>query len=76
MLTGFKTTGFQIETTNTATTVQVDNGTSQMGAGVAWNMGITGAAPCCADALSGTSYINSGRFPNIRPNVDPGASQP
>ena len=29
--------GFQIETTNTATTGQVDNGTSQMGAGVVWN---------------------------------------
>ncbi len=33
-MTGFKTVGFQIETTNTATTSQVDNGTSQMGAGV------------------------------------------
>ena len=38
LVTGFKTVGFQIETTNTATTAQVDNGTSQMGAGVAWNM--------------------------------------
>ena len=33
--------GFQIETTNTATTGQVDNGTSQMGAGVAWNIRTT-----------------------------------
>ncbi len=38
LVTGFKTIGFQIETTNTATTGQVDNGTSQMGAGVAWNI--------------------------------------
>ncbi len=38
LVTGFKTVGFQIETTNTATTGQVDNGTSQMGAGVAWGM--------------------------------------
>ena len=67
LITGFKTTGFQIETTNTATTGQVDNGTSQMGAGVAWNI----ATPMHASV---TTYISSGRFPNIQTNVEPGVS--
>ncbi len=58
LITGFKTVGFQIETTNTATTSQVDNGTSQMGAGVAWGM------PTNMHA-SVTTYMTSGRFPNI-----------
>jgi hypothetical protein len=66
LVTGFKTVGFQIETT-TATTSQVDNGTSQMGAGVAWNI----PTPMHASV---TTYINSGRFPNIRINEDPGVS--
>ena len=59
LVTGFKTVGFQIETTNTATTGQVDNGTSQMGAGVAWGM------PTNMHA-SVMTYIASGRFQNIR----------
>jgi hypothetical protein len=67
LVTGFKTVGFQIETTNTATTAQVDNGTSQMGAGVAWNI----PTPMHASVMT---YINSGRFPNIRINQDPGVS--
>lgn len=67
LITGFKSVGFQIETTNTATTAQVDNGTSQMGAGVAWNI----PTPMHASV---TTYINSGRFPNIRLNQDPGVS--
>jgi len=67
LITGFKTVGFQIETTNTATTGQVDNGTSQMGAGVAWNI----PTPMHASVMT---YINSGRFPNIRINQDPGVS--
>ena len=67
LITGFKTVGFQIETTNTATTGQVDNGTSQMGAGVAWDM------PTAMHA-SVMTYITSGRFPNIRVNQDPGLS--
>jgi hypothetical protein len=58
LITGFKTVGFQIETTNTATTAQVDNGTSQMGAGVAWGM------PTNMHA-SVMTYITSGRFPRI-----------
>src|SRR5688500_5916974 len=63
LITGFKTVGFQIETTNTATTGQVDNGTSQMGAGVAWDM----PTPMHASVMT---YITSGRFPNIRVNQD------
>ena len=67
LITGFKSTGFQIETSNTATTGQIDNGTSQMGAGVSWNIrnattGVSGAAM----HSSVTTYITSGRFPNIR----------
>ena len=49
LLTGFKTTGFQIS--DGATVTQVENGTSQMGAGVAWNMGVTGRRSRRADAL-------------------------
>jgi hypothetical protein len=67
LVTGFKTVGFQIETTNTATTGQVDNGTSQMGAGVAWGM------PTNMHA-SVMTYITSGRFPNVRVGVDGGLS--
>jgi hypothetical protein len=67
LITGFKTVGFQIETTNTATTGQIDNGTSQMGAGVAWGM------PTNMHA-SVMTYINSGRFPGIRLGDDPGVS--
>jgi hypothetical protein len=67
LITGFKTVGFQIETTNAATTGQVDNGTSQMGAGVAWNI----PTPMHASV---TTYVTSGRFPNIRINEDPGVS--
>src|SRR5687767_14063178 len=40
LITGFKTTGLQFETTNTATTGQVDNGTTQMGSGVVWGIGV------------------------------------
>jgi hypothetical protein len=57
LLTGFKTTGFQLS--DSSTTAQVDNGTTQMGAGVAWGM------PTNMHS-SVTTYINSGRFPNIR----------
>ena len=59
LVTGFKSVGFQIETSNTATTGQVENGTSQMGAGVAWGM------PTNMHA-SVMTYINNGRFPGIR----------
>jgi len=67
LVTGFKTTGFQIS--DTATSAQVDNGTSQMGAGVAWGVrnATTGVAGAAMHA-SVTTYITSGRFPNIRIN--------
>ena len=65
LVTGFKTVGFQIS--DTATTAQVDNGTSQMGAGVAWGM------PTNMHA-SVMPYITSGRFPNVRLGVEPGLS--
>ena len=65
LVTGFKTVGFQIS--DTATSAQVDNGTSQMGAGVAWGMATNMHA-------SVMTYISSGRFPNVRVGVDPGVS--
>ena len=64
LITGMRQ-GFQIADANTTT--QVTNGTSQMGAGVSWgnisNM-----------HSSVTTFINSGRFPNILLNVDGGIS--
>jgi hypothetical protein len=65
LVTGFKSVGFQIADTNTS--AQVDNGTSQMGAGVAWGM------PTNMHS-SVMTYITSGRFPNVRVGVDPGLS--
>jgi hypothetical protein len=65
LVTGFKTVGFQISDANTS--AQIDNGTSQMGAGVAWGM------PTNMHA-SVMTYIASGRFPNVRLGVDPGLS--
>ncbi|MGH9239015.1 MAG: hypothetical protein ACRD3G_13325 [Vicinamibacterales bacterium] len=66
LMTGMRQ-GFQIETSNTDTTGQVNNGTSQMGAGVSWgnvsNM-----------HSSVTTFINSARFPNVRVGVDGGIS--
>jgi hypothetical protein len=67
LLTGFKTTGLRIETTNADTTNQVANGTTQMGAGVIWNI------PTPAQSFIVTQ-IGSGRFPDVRLNVDPGVS--
>jgi hypothetical protein len=69
LITGFRV-GFQIETSNTATTGQIDNGTSQMGAGVSWNH----LTPAAAMHSSVMTYINNGRFPGIRLNADPGLS--
>jgi len=68
LLTGFKATGFQIS--DGATVAQVDNGTSQMGAGVAW--GVRNATTGVAGAnmhSSVTPFITSGRFPSIRVGV-------
>jgi len=65
LVTGFKSVGFQIADANTS--AQVDNGTSQMGAGVAWGM----PTPMHSSVMT---HITSGRFPNIRINQDPGVS--
>jgi hypothetical protein len=65
LVTGFKTVGLQISDPSTA--AQVNNGTSQLGAGVAWNI----STPLHSSV---TPFITSGRFPNIRTNVDPGVS--
>jgi hypothetical protein len=67
LITGFKTTGLQLETTNTATTGQVDNGTTQIGGGAIWGI------PTPAHS-SVTPFIASGRFPDVRLNVDGGLS--
>jgi hypothetical protein len=69
LITGMRQ-GFQIETTNTATTAQVDNGTSQMGAGVSW--GNVSAANAMHSSV--TTYTNSGRFPNVVLNQAAGIS--
>ena len=67
LITGFKSTGLQFETSNTATTGQIDNGTTQVGAGVVWNV----PTPLHSSVMP---YVNSGRFPNVRANVDGGLS--
>lgn len=63
LITGFKSTGIQIS--DPATLAQVDNGTSQLGNGVVWNQpnGVHSSI---------RPYVSSGRFPNVRENVDPG----
>ena len=72
LVTGFKTSGPQVETSNTATTAQIDNGTSQMGAGVIWSIGAGTAAAAVHSSIA--AYVNNGRFPSIRINEDPGVS--
>jgi hypothetical protein len=73
LVTGFKSTGLQMETSS-ATIAQVTNGTTQMGAGVVWNIGVTGGSAGTPLHSSVAQYANSGRFPNVRTNVDPGLS--
>lgn len=65
LVTGFKTNGFQISDANTL--AQVDNGSSQLGAGVFWNM----ATPVHSSIAA---YVNSARFPDVRSGVDGGLS--
>jgi hypothetical protein len=65
LVTGYKTTGLQID--GTSTLEQVNNGTTQIGAGVIWNVPTplhSGVAP----------FVQSGRFPSVRINVDGGLS--
>ena len=61
LITGMRQ-GFQIGDANT--TSQIDNGTSQMGAGVSWGNVSNMHA-------SVTTYIANGRFPDVRVGVDP-----
>jgi hypothetical protein len=53
----------------------VENGTTQMGSGVIWGIG-NATSGVAGTALHGSiaPYVNSGRFPNVRVNVDPGLS--
>lgn len=68
LITGFKTSGPQI--VDGATLNEINVGTSQMGNGVIWNIG----TPANAIHSSVAPFVNSGRFPNIRANVDGGLS--
>jgi hypothetical protein len=60
-----RTLGMQLD--NPATIDQVNNGTTQIGAGVIWGP----ANPLHASAVP---FVNSGRFPNVRVGVDGGLS--
>ena len=62
-----RTLGLQL--TDPATLDQVNNGTTQIGAGVMW-----GPASAAAVAPTAQTFINSGRFPNVRIGVDGGLS--
>jgi hypothetical protein len=65
LITGFKTTGIQIDGTSTLN--QVSNGTTQVDAGVIWGL----PTPLHSSA---TPFVQSGRFSNVRMNVDGGVS--
>jgi hypothetical protein len=65
LVTGFKTTGLQIDNPDTIT--QVNNGTTQIGAGVIWNV----ATPLHSSAAP---FVANGRFPDVRAGVDGGLS--
>jgi hypothetical protein len=60
-----RTLGMQI--TDTATLDQVNNGTTQVGAGVVWGP----ASPLHSSVVP---FVNSGRFPNVRVGQDGGLS--
>jgi hypothetical protein len=72
LITGFKTSGPQI--VDTATLAEINNGVSQMSNGVIWNIGVTGGAAGAAIHSSVAPFVTSGRFANIRSNVDGGLS--
>ncbi len=63
LVTGFKTTGMQFD--GAATINQINSGTTQVGAGVIWNI----TTPLHSSAAP---FVASGRFPNVRVNVDGG----
>src|SRR5919106_120616 len=68
LITGFKTSGPQI--VDAATLNEISIGTSQLSNGVIWNIG----TPANAIHSSVAPFVASGRFPNIRANVDGGLS--
>lgn len=65
LVTGYKTTGLQID--GASTLQQVNNGTTQIGAGVIWNV----PTPLHSGVVP---FVQSGRFPSVRINVDGGLS--
>jgi hypothetical protein len=65
LIYGARTLGLQID--GTATLDQVNNGTTQVGAGVIWGS----ATPLHAATAP---FVQSGRFPAVRTNVDGGLS--
>jgi hypothetical protein len=65
LITGSRTLGMQID--GTATLDQVANGTTQVGAGVIWG-------PATPLHASVQPFVASGRFPDVRVNVDGGLS--
>ena len=72
LITGFKTSGPQI--VDAATLTEINNGVSQMSNGVIWNIGVAGGAAGTAIHASMAPFVSSGRFPNVRANVDGGLS--
>lgn len=66
LVTGFKSTGLQIET-SAATTAHILNGTTRMDAGVVWGI----RTPLHSSV---TTHVTAGRFTDVRTNVDPGLS--
>ena len=66
LITGFKTTGIQLDGASTIN--QVTNGATQIGPGVVWN---SGATPLHSSV---TPFTANGRFGNLRVNVDGGLS--
>ncbi|HUE89392.1 MAG TPA: hypothetical protein VMO26_25210 [Vicinamibacterales bacterium] len=65
IIAGSKTLGMQLD--GSSTLAQVDNGTTQIGAGVIFGP----VTPLHAATLP---YVASGRFPDVRVGVDPGLS--
>jgi hypothetical protein len=62
-----RTLGMQLSDADTL--AQVNNGTTQVGAGVIW-----GPANAASIAPTAQAFINSGRFPDVRVGVDGGLS--
>jgi hypothetical protein len=64
LITGFRTTGLQID--GSSSLAQVTNGTTQIGSGVIW------AGPSTPLHSSVAPHVASGRFPNVSVNADAG----